>query len=182
MKKKIATEAYCYADEVSEYFSSNFELKGELLNTVSNEIELAIKYLSLWEQTKGYSGKASINTIGVKSIADIKIPKHTLVNFISNSLRHGSIGKDKITITLIGSKTNSGYVITIEDDGVGFEQLNIENKKDNRGIKLLMKQVENYNSINTNPYEIEFTTDNIQNKFVNGKSAGVVVTYKINNR
>jgi two-component sensor histidine kinase len=96
-------------------------------------------------------------------------------SFISNSLLHGSNGKNHINIVCTIQRIRNGYEFTIDDDGVGFEKLNIENKRNDRGIPLLLRQVSNFNEENK-IWKLHFDLNSIQNK---KQKNGVIVTFKM---
>jgi hypothetical protein len=171
---------HIYVADVNKYFKGNLKLNGNLQNTLAIEMLLAKQHCAIWEKMKGTINKVNITTSdSFASFKDIEIPKHNLVNFIANSFRHGGIGKEKINIEVNAYQENEDIILTIDDDGIGFKNLNLEQKQPNRGINLVMRQIENYNSIESNKYRIVFSPANIQNKIVSGVVRGVRVIYKL---
>ena len=83
-----------------------------------------------------------------------------------------------VHIRVDGLKTIDGFVIKISDDGGGFETINLEHKKNTRGIKLVLRQVENFNAIENN-YFVDFTLSDIENIFMGGKRHGTQISYKL---
>lgn len=170
-----------YAEDVNAYFDSNFKLRGQLLNTLSREIEMSKMYARIWERIQGKPGFVEINTDGIPHdlLNSVELPKHNIVNFISNSFRHGGIGRDKIRIDVSVAKNKSNIVIIIQDNGAGFTDLKLATKAENRGLNLIVKQIENYNAVKAYPYIIEFTLKNIQNIIEDNLTQGVRVAYKL---
>ena len=171
---------YEFINDMNKYFTINYNLKSTLKNKLSLELELAKKYSLIFEKMKETPSKISIMTNSYfDAIGDIEIPKHTLINFISNSFRHGAMNREKIVIKVYAFKEGNDIIIIIEDDGVGFDSLNLETKEANRGINLVLQLVRKYNSMPDNKYKIVFSQDNIENKIENGVRTGVKVTYKL---
>ena len=173
-------ESHKYATDVNSYFQSNFKLRGKLLNKLSDEISAAKRFAQIWEKMQRKIDFVKINDTQVDpQLMDIELPKHNIINFISNSFRYGGIGKNQINIDVKAHQKDNAITIVIEDDGVGFESLNLNKKPANRGINLVVTQVENYNSIRENKYMILFTPENIENIKENDVQKGVRVTYKL---
>lgn len=169
-----------FAEGVRKYFESNFNLKEKLVNTVKNDLQLAQEYCTLLQIIYHNDSRANLNTVSIlPEILAIEIPKHNLVNFISNAFRHGRDKQENVQINVEGYKTEKGYIIAIRDNGGGFETINLEEKEDTRGIKLVLRQVDNYNSIKDNRYKILFSENNIENIFDKEERYGTRITYKI---
>jgi hypothetical protein len=168
--QKVAT-AY------AKYSKLNNDVVDELLNKVKNEIEI-VSYsneviLFLRKMDVTYTLKTNFDHD--EELQNILIPKNMFTSFISNSLLHGSNGKNHINIVCTIQRIRNGYEFTIDDDGVGFEKLNIENKRNDRGIPLLLRQVSNFNEENK-IWKLHFDLNSIQNK---KQKNGVIVTFKM---
>ncbi len=171
-------ECLQYSENLGKYFKSNFDLKEEALNTVEEDLVIAKEYCMILEMMNRYDGTAEINFDIHPDLLKIKIPKHTIVNFVANSYRHGRSNNEVVHIRVDGLKTIDGFVIKISDDGGGFETINLEHKKNTRGIKLVLRQVENFNAIENN-YFVDFTLSDIENIFMGGKRHGTQISYKL---
>ncbi len=179
-KSKSFTLAKEYSLKIRDYFKANFSLKEELVNSVEKEIMLAQEYCTLLQMIYKFDGTVDFNHFGVSpELLSIQIPKHNIVNFVSNAYKHGRSNNEKTTIDLNAVKTPKGYIIRINDDGGGFENLDLEKKKATRGIKLVLRQISNYNAIKDNRYSIEFGLEDIANIYERGKRIGASIVYKI---
>lgn len=171
-----------YTKNVREYFEENFKLKEKLVNTVAGEIELAKRYCELLSIQKGRDCVANITIENLApELLKIEIPKHNLVNFIANAFLHGraNTAKNRIDILVRGKQLSNGYVIAISDNGGGFESLNIPDKEETRGLKLVFRQIANYNSMKNSGYIIHCDESSFQNLIQDGERTGTQITYKL---
>jgi Skp family chaperone for outer membrane proteins len=170
LHQKVAT-AY------AKYNKLNNDVVDELLNTVENEIEIVRQSneVILFLRKMDVTYTLHTNFTDDDELRNILIPKNMFTSFISNSLLHGSIGKKHINIICTIRRVKNGYEFTLEDDGVGFKELGIENKKNDRGIPLLLRQVHNFNEENK-IWNLGFDINSIQNK---KQGKGVIVTFNM---
>lgn len=174
-------ESIKYAEDVNYYFESNFGLRGQLLNKLGEEIQMAKTYSRIWEKIQGKKNFVKINSKSIPEdlLESVEVPKHNIVSFISNAFRHGALGKEEIIINIKCERKDGGVSLFIEDNGVGVSNLHLDPKRENRGLGLVMKQIDNYNSVTSHPYKIDFNLHNIQNIIENGKIKGARVIYKM---
>ncbi|MDR2596311.1 MAG: histidine kinase [Treponema sp.] len=118
-------------------FSNYLRANMNLLESVEpipfeNELNHTIGFLNL---AKAMYGEA-LNVIYDIQTKNFKLPALTMQPIVENAVKHG-IGKKEGggTITISTKETDSGYLVIITDDGVGFEQGKIaENGQQHIGI------------------------------------------------
>lgn len=172
------------AERTEEYFRSNFKQKESLNTTVKEDIALAKQYVELLQFVDDdFPTTLHIDEFD-QEISEIEIPKHNLVNFVSNAYKHArkNIQNKSVSIAAKAEKVKEGYTIVITDTGGGFDTLGLECKPDTRGLKLVLRQVENFNSIEANPYAINFMEQDIENIYEGSIRCGTKITYTINKR
>lgn len=107
---------------VSKAMASFFRLSlrgGSELTNVRDELEHVKQYLLI--QKERYQDKLSFDIHADESLFDISIPKIILQPLVENSIYHGIrnlAGMGNIIIEAI--KTEYGLLLTVEDNGVGF--------------------------------------------------------------
>ncbi|NOT91968.1 hypothetical protein [Ferruginibacter sp.] len=156
------------------YHKLTFKKSNSLTNKVADEIQAAKLSAEIYKYMKNSETVLNIDTdFPGAEIQEIQIPKNMITSFISNSVKHGSSGKDKLNILVKALYINEGYQFYIEDDGIGFNSLG-EITSD-RGIGLICRQVESFNE-GEGQYKIIFELENIKNK---NTQQGVIVGFKI---
>ncbi|MCL2443742.1 MAG: ATP-binding protein, partial [Treponema sp.] len=116
--------------EFSEYLRSNMEsLTEEGLIHFKQELKHIEAYLNL---EKAIYGKG-LNVVYNIEVSDFKLPVLTLQPIVENAVKHG-IGRREGggTVTVSAIETDSTYVLTVTDDGLGFKKT--ENKHKSVGI------------------------------------------------
>jgi hypothetical protein len=159
------------------YYLATKQLGNSLTNTIISEITIARESAEVFLYMYGSKTIPHIitNFEGNEEINNLEIPKNMLTSFIANSVKHGAIGKESISVIIDVSKIPNGYYFKVEDNGAGFDSLNLETKPSDKGINLIVNQVQNFNQ-NNNNYQIEFSPENIVNK---PNNSGVIVTFKL---
>lgn len=93
--------------------------------TISEEIELLEDYVKL--QKVLYGDKFSVNIQCETELYDKKILRMIVQPLVENSLQHGVAGdKDKVRVDVSFQLSDEGLYIKIVDDGVGFDNHNLE--------------------------------------------------------
>lgn len=169
-----------YIDMLNKFVAYHTLMKNDVTNLNSNvaeEIELARNSLQLYLFMAERKNEFQIETSISKKFTweGIMIPKTSISTFIANSIKHGSIGMTKIKIQIKVSEILNGYQFTVDDDGNGFKNLDLELHDPYRGINLAKKQFDNFNSVNEK-YSIVYDDFLVTNK-VNER--GVKVLFKL---
>ncbi|HAO09410.1 MAG TPA: hypothetical protein DCQ50_21060 [Chryseobacterium sp.] len=160
-----------------DYYGTTKQLGDSLVNTIKNEIAIARKSSLVYLYMVRSKATHNINTNfdGNSEIESLELPKNMITSFIANSIKHGTIGKESISIMVDVQKKANEYCFTIEDDGVGFHSLSLEDRPSDKGINLIINQVQNFNE-NYSNYKIQFSPEDVRNKLSNN---GVIVTFKL---
>lgn len=91
---------------------------------------------AMTDPNKDISLKIGVNTGLIK--VDLAIPCGLIVNeLVTNSFKHGFIGRDKGVIEVNFKEEKTGYLLTVYDDGVGIEDDILEVKHGSLGITLV---------------------------------------------
>lgn len=116
-------------------------LNSNGLITFEKELDHVNHYLSLEKIRFG----DRVNVIYNIGVIDFMIPPLTLQPIVENAVRYGITKKEEGgTVTINSSETDEDYIITIHDDGVGFDINNIRIKDDKRthvGIENVKKRL-----------------------------------------
>lgn len=100
-------------------------LKSDLYCTLEEEIKFISDYLVL--QQSRFENKLSYTIDVSKDVEQIRIPKLLLQPFVENSIIHGMEPSKKACHILIkAKKENNSIIITIKDDGIGFDKNKID--------------------------------------------------------
>ena len=100
-------------------------LKSDLYCTLEEEIKFISDYLVL--QQSRFENKLSYTIDVAKDVKQIRIPKLLLQPFVENSIIHGMEPSKKACHILIKAiKENNSIIITIKDDGIGFDKDKID--------------------------------------------------------
>lgn len=94
---------------------------GSELTTVEDELEHVKQYLFIQKQR--YEDKLDYEIESCDQICDIQIPKLILQPIVENAIYHGIRPKDGAgLITIRAGLIEGNIVLTVTDDGVGFDQ------------------------------------------------------------
>ncbi len=74
--------------------------------------------------------------------SDFCLPALTVQPMVENAIRHGVRNREKGTVTVTADKTDNGVVISVVDNGVGFEVNNIRSEGDHIGIRNVRERIE----------------------------------------
>lgn len=116
--------------EMVEALSDTFRLslnKGNKLILVKNELEHVRSYMRV--QDFRYGERFTLDIRVEQEIENCYILKFILQPFVENAMYHGlepKLGKGKILVT--GKKDGDDLIFTIEDDGVGLQDISILEK------------------------------------------------------
>lgn len=114
-----ATQARDVVNRFADYFRANLDSLGKE-KTISFEKELEHVKTYLWLEKVRFEDALNIcYEIGPTSFA---VPSLTIQPMVENAVKHGILPKENGgTLTIRTSETDDEYVITVEDDGVGFD-------------------------------------------------------------
>ena len=116
-------------------------LSSNGLITFERELEHVNHYFSLEKNRFG----DRVNIVYDIGVSDFMLPPLTLQPIVENAVRYGITKKEEGGIVTIKTReTDEDYIITIHDDGVGFNITNIKNKDDKRthvGIENVKKRL-----------------------------------------
>lgn len=136
-----AFQARDVVNRFADYFRTNLDALGkEKTIPFSKELEHIETYL--WLEKIRFEERINIKyNIGPK---DFSIPALTIQPIVENAVKHGILPKDDSgTINISTYETATDYVISIEDDGVGFD---VNGKRDDSrthvGIENITKRLE----------------------------------------
>lgn len=116
--------------EMVEALSDTFRLslnKGNKLILVKDELEHVCSYMRV--QDFRYGERFSLDVQVEEEIKDCYILKFILQPFVENAMYHGlepKLGNGKILVT--GKKDGDDLVFTIEDDGIGIQDISVLEK------------------------------------------------------
>ena len=114
-----ATEARDVVNKFADYFRTNLDSLGKE-KTISFEKELEHIKTYLWLEKVRFED--SLNICYEIETTDFSVPSLTVQPIVENAVKHGIQPKDDMgTVIIRTQETNLDYVITIEDDGVGFD-------------------------------------------------------------
>jgi sensor histidine kinase YesM len=92
-----------------------------IYSTIENELEVLENYLLI--QQYRYPEKFSVNIQVEEGLSAVIIPKTIIQPLVENAIFHGVASKSgKGTIQISISRDNEMIVISVEDDGIGFEE------------------------------------------------------------
>ena len=116
-------------------------LSSNGLITFERELEHVNHYFSLEKNRFG----DRVNIVYDIGVSDFMLPPLTLQPIVENAVRYGITKKEEGGIVTIKTReTDEDYIITIHDDGVGFDINNIRIKDDKRthvGIENVKKRL-----------------------------------------
>jgi hypothetical protein len=170
-------ELVAIVTKFKDYYLSTKKMSGSLTNTIKEEIEISRTSSEIYlYMVKSKTLPQIVSNFDADTqIENLRVPKYMITSLVSNSIIHGAIGRKTINVTITAKRQGNNFDFTIDDDGIGFQSLRLEDKPDDEGIKLLINQVKNFND-NNGEYDIEFSPENITNKTF---EPGVRVTFKL---
>ena len=117
--KRDPDTAKAAVDSLADYLRANLDsLRFEKLVSFQRELEHTNAYLFIEKLRFGDDLQIACNI----RCDDFMLPSLTLQPLVENAIRHGLCGKeDGGTVTICAEKTESEYLITVMDDGVGFD-------------------------------------------------------------
>ena len=117
--KNDPTEAYLALGDFSDYLRANMNaLGGGRKTSFEKELEHIKTYLSLEQMRFGDELKVEYDI----QYKDFSLPSLTVQPIVENAVRHGAtMNEDGGRITIRSCKTEDGAVITITDNGPGFD-------------------------------------------------------------
>jgi len=93
----------------------------EKTSAMAEEIDHVRHYLNL--QKKRYEHRLNYSVDVSEELMDLQVPKLILQPFVENSIEHGyKHGVRDMNISISGKKLASQWILTISDDGCGFEE------------------------------------------------------------
>ena len=129
--------------EFSDYLRGNLDsLTTQALIPFKKELEHIHHYLYLEKLRFDEDLQICYDT----PVIDFNVPALSIQLLVENAVKHG-IGRKAGggTVTIRSRETNSSYVITVSDDGVGFNPETIGSMNDNRshiGVRSMRSRVE----------------------------------------
>lgn len=124
--------------EITKALAQFFRLSlsgGNELTSVENELDHVRKYLFIQKERYGESLNYSI--IAEDSILTVQIPKILLQPIVENAIYHGIKGLDKPGYIEISAYQDKNLlVLTVKDNGIGFNLKDIDEKIPNQTTKL----------------------------------------------
>ena len=120
--------------------------KGNEIISIEAEFDLIKSYVAL--QNICYDNSINLNVYLEDDIKDLKVCKMTLQPFIENSVIHGKLPESILNIDVSIEKINEMIVLTISDDGKGFDEKSLK-YFENMKLKDKEKTTENYGIMNT---------------------------------
>lgn len=124
--------------EVTKSLARFFRLSlsgGEEITTIERELDHVRQYLFI--QKERYKDKLIYTIEGDGALSDVKIPKLLLQPVVENAIYHGIRDKEGAGhITIKVNEEGDLIVMTVEDDGVGFDTKILSEQKNDREIKL----------------------------------------------
>jgi hypothetical protein len=126
--KKEPDVAYDLIYDFANYLRSNMEsLENKKYISWNEELQHIRAYAGI--EQKRYGEK--LHVIYEVEEAAFKIPPLTIEPLVENAIKHGvGVREEGGTVWIRGHRTGVGYLIEIEDDGVGFNTDALEEKMD----------------------------------------------------
>ena len=121
--KRDPDTAKAAVDSLSDYLRANLDsLRFEKLVSFQRELEHTNAYLFIEKLRFGDDLQIACDI----RCDDFMLPSLTLQPLVENAIRHGLCGKeDGGTVTICAEKTETEYLVTVMDDGVGFDPTEI---------------------------------------------------------
>lgn len=136
-----ANEARDVVNHFADYFRTNLDSLGKD-KTISFEKELEHIKTYLWLEKVRFED--SLNVCYDIKTTDFVVPSLAVQPIVENAVKHGIHPKDHAgTVTIRTYETDMEYVISIEDDGVGFDvKEQLEDGRSHIGIENVRKRLE----------------------------------------
>jgi hypothetical protein len=126
---------------------------------ISLEDELAMQHTYLQMEQLRYPFHYSISVEDTINSANTEIPHMLLQPFVENAVKHGAASmKEKGMVDIMVSKENKSLVITVSDNGPGFDPLLKADGNTHMGLKLSADRIRLLNE----SYRSEVITLNVQ--------------------
>lgn len=126
--------------QFSKYLRSNIMLmEGKEYINISDEMENVTNYVNI-EQLR-FGSRISFETD--LQAPSFEVPILCIQPFVENAIKHGLRPKPEGGVVKVSTrKEKENYVITIEDNGIGFDVKGIEKKRESVGIRNIQKRIE----------------------------------------
>ena len=126
--------------DFSKYLRENLDaMTSSDLISLGKELEHVKKYVSL-EILR--FGEDKINVVFDIQNAEVMLPPLTVQVLVENAIKHGITQKyEGGTVRVISTKENGFYVISVEDDGIGFDPQEVKGEK-HVGLANVRKRLE----------------------------------------
>lgn len=136
-----ATQARDVVNKFADYFRTNLDSLGRM-KTIPFKKELEHIETYLWLEKVRFEDHLNVQyNIGP---VDFEIPSLTVQPVVENAVKHGLQPKDEPgTITISTRESESEFVITVEDDGVGFDtSAKLSDSRTHVGLENVSKRLE----------------------------------------
>ena len=143
-----------YTKDFSEILRKTIENSGKLFLTIDEEIKYLKNYLSLEVIKRDNNFEYEITTTDEKLLINY-IPSMIIQSIIENSLKHGIKDRQGGFIKVIFACDEKKITCTIQDNGTGFQETNINNEV-SKGIKLLKHKLSIVESLLKKKFSFEF--------------------------
>ena len=117
--------------QLANFMRFNLGIASESLILLERECEHVKAYIEIIQAR--FSNRLQINFIQERTISNVLIPPSTIQPLVENSIQHGlksvtTNGKIDVFIEKKGNRIQ----VTVQDNGVGFDEKEIENIRNNR--------------------------------------------------
>lgn len=124
-----STEASEYLTDFSTLMRSILQFSKEQLISLSNELEIAVLYVSLEKRRFEENFVFNYDLDPTIDTDEIMIPPMLLQPYIENAIKHGLMNKEGIRILTLNIRKDNAYIrIEIDDNGIGREQASLLRK------------------------------------------------------
>lgn len=124
-----STEASEYLTDFSTLMRSILQFSKEQLISLSNELEIAVLYVSLEKRRFEENFVFNYDLDPTIDTNEIMIPPMLLQPYIENAIKHGLMNKEGIRILTLNIRKDNAYIrIEIDDNGIGREQASLLRK------------------------------------------------------
>lgn len=132
-----------------------------LIVKLKEELDFVGNYLNL-EQVR-HEERLSFSINIPDKCKDISIPSMCIHAFVENSIKHGFIGKEKLHIQIDVICKTDFVIITIMDNGAGFNKDREDGRREGKGLKMVSEIFKTFQLISGK--KIQYTiTDMSDNK------------------
>lgn len=138
--------------KLSSYFRYSIVRDGETA-TISQEISMIKAYVAI-ENLRNFQNY-SIETNIPENLGSYILPKFLLQPLVENSIKHGFKNQETGNIRITATQNDSAFMISVQDDGCGFEQPPLGNseKSTHYGVFSVNKRIQLYFG---NQYHLSF--------------------------